>query len=275
MANSKGDGHQVLWITAAVCLFCFTVLFVWTVMQAYRYLSQLKYRCLSVVSFYTCALTIEVARIAMYSNMIAIFNISEGFLSHAYISNFAYVVAIFMKVILGFFQFLSMAELAIRIRQLPSFESKIRTVRWSVFVVNSLAFITMMILAVGFMFYTNPENTTFSEFQNYLRIVGIVTAIFNLTLSIAMTVSYLALRRALKLVSADASVGGNLTMLFFILLLSYLLRTVEALFNGNYDKFFPSFFRRQEYEMILWLCLDTMCIAPCLLLHKRNFKGGK
>ena len=65
--------------------------------------------------------------------------------------------------------------------------------------------------------------------------------------------------------------GGNLTLLFFILLLSYLLRTSEAIFNGKYYKMFPSFYARQFYEMLLWLVLDTMCIVPCLLLHKRNF----
>ncbi len=69
--------------------------------------------------FYILAVVIILSRLLQYANVITIYaanvNTQSSLWEHVYIYDFFYVIAMFTKVILGFFQVQGMAELSYRI----------------------------------------------------------------------------------------------------------------------------------------------------------------
>jgi hypothetical protein len=66
---------------------------------------QRRYKTFSVLIFYILALVIEVSRIIMYVNVIIIISAEKirGHWSDIYFYDSLYVIAMFTKIILGFF----------------------------------------------------------------------------------------------------------------------------------------------------------------------------
>ncbi len=65
-------GERLIVITAIVMIFLYIFIAVWTLVNVKRYLiDQKRYKTFSVLVFYVLALVIELSRMLMYSNVIA------------------------------------------------------------------------------------------------------------------------------------------------------------------------------------------------------------
>ena len=99
--------NRTIWITSAACILLYLVILAWTLINIKKYLiDQKRYKTFSVLIFYVCAVIIELSRILGYVNLITIYatdSMSTGIWNQSYIYNFFYTVALFVKVILGFF----------------------------------------------------------------------------------------------------------------------------------------------------------------------------
>ena len=100
------DNYRIIVITSAACILFYLVFLGWTAANIKRYLiDQRRYKTFSVLIFYVCALIIELCRLLQYTNNITIYATQKitGIWGNTYVYNFCYVIALFVKVILGFF----------------------------------------------------------------------------------------------------------------------------------------------------------------------------
>ena len=117
-----------------------------------------------------------------------------------YIYDFFYVIAMFTKVILGFFQVQGMAELGYRIMNQ---HQKIKYLQVVIAVINISAFICMSLLATDFMFIiraqvksTLPYDPT--PFYEYMSMLGYTSGTYYTLLTIFLVYYYKKLDSALK-----------------------------------------------------------------------------
>ena len=83
--------------------------------------------------------------------------------------------------------------------------------------------------------------------------------------------SFTYLYQALNARECIPGVRKRIQCLFLIFLLSYILRTVYSILDGNYYKWIKSMYARQLIEV--WLCLlwDFPSIGAILYLHHNNY----
>jgi hypothetical protein len=91
----------------------------WTCVNIKVYLvDQRRYKTFSVLVFYIISIVVEISRILMYINVIMLViwgnKINPAF-GYLYVYNVCYVVALFSKIIMGFFQVQSMAEVIVKL----------------------------------------------------------------------------------------------------------------------------------------------------------------
>ena len=121
--DSKGDLSLV--VVSSTLMGCYLMLLAVTLGCLKLYLYKQR-RSTQVFWFYVCAVSIEIARLLQWTNVLSIyaeaFDSARDFWTHAYVFNFCYVVAMFLKLIVGFYQVLDMVDLDIRLSLAPSVE---------------------------------------------------------------------------------------------------------------------------------------------------------
>ena len=86
----------------------YSLVMIWTFINIKLFLwDQKRYTNFPVLVFYICAVTIMTARMVPYFNALTmyadLFENDSLFWSRPYLYNFGYIVALFVKVIMGFF----------------------------------------------------------------------------------------------------------------------------------------------------------------------------
>jgi len=97
---------QAMLITACILISLYLLLLVWTLYNVKVYLwDQKRYKTFSVLIFYILALILESSRMLMYFNVIYMDSSWDNslLLNQYYIYNACYDIALFTKVIMGFF----------------------------------------------------------------------------------------------------------------------------------------------------------------------------
>ena len=96
----------------------------------------------------------------MYTNLLTMYSNDKisGIWSHIFVYDFCYVIALFVKLILGFFQVQAMAELGFRVKNIENFKGKLKMLNVCIGVVNTSAFVLMWWLAIEFMFVIHRGN---------------------------------------------------------------------------------------------------------------------
>lgn len=62
-------------------------------------------------------------------------------------------------------------------------------------------------------------------------------------------------------------VTKQIRQLYFMLITSYIIRTVFLAFSGNFVKIIESSSVRLELEFCFWPLLDCLAIIPILVMH--------
>ena len=98
--------YKIMLVTFYVLAALYFIIMIWTFINMKLYLwDQKRYKTFSVLIFYILALVIEVSRMIMYVNVIIIISAEKfrGHWSNVYFYDSFYVIAMFTKIILGFF----------------------------------------------------------------------------------------------------------------------------------------------------------------------------
>ena len=157
------DSFKTIVITSAACILFYLLFLGWTLVNIKRYLiDQKRYKTFSVLIFYICVVIIEVCRLLQYTNNITMYSTDKitGIWGDVFVYNFTYVIALFVKVILGFFQVLAMAELGYRVRDYDNKETRVKVIRAVVVIINLSAFFVMIWLGIELM-YVSTDVTKF------------------------------------------------------------------------------------------------------------------
>lgn len=198
-----------------------------------------------------------------------------------YLYNFFFVVTLFLKLILGFFQVQSMMELTLRLRQDSG--QRLKRLKHAVWTTNGVLTILMLSFAFYFVYpitykvfkYHNAD-PYMQHFRRFMTILGVTAGTLYSVLTVLMIVAYVLVYKQLQATLAGHNqmqeVSRNITTLFFITLVAYILRTLFLYGQGQYYRFIKSQFLRLELEMTVWSILDFMTIVPNLILHWRNFR---
>ena len=169
---------------------------------------------------------------------------------------------------LGFYQVQNMAELTIRLTEtndVKVLEKKILRLNMVIRTIVILGFVTMVCLASYFMvvlqqlynycyFDASGTQVCTSEFssmtfKNFMIMMGVISGLFYSLLTILMIVSYYYLNRALKKrFQSDEmnQLSKAINILFFVLVLSFTLRTFFLFGEGRYQTFVQQEFWRLQ-----------------------------
>ena len=169
---------------------------------------------------------------------------------------------------LGFYQVQNMAELTIRLTEtndVKVLEKKILRLNMVIRTIVILGFVTMVCLASYFMvvlqqlynycyFDASGTQVCTSEFssmtfKNFMIMMGVISGLFYSLLTILMIVSYYYLNRALKKrFQSDEmnQLSKVINILFFVLVLSFTLRTFFLFGEGRYQTFVQQEFWRLQ-----------------------------
>lgn len=94
-----------------------------------------------------------------------------------------------------------------------------------------------------------------------------------------MTTCYVLLRRTVKktiIVAEEArKIMKSIRLMFGFFVLSYALRTIVLMIQGQTYKIIKSKFARQELELVLWSLFDLLSLLPVLIIHNKNFSLKK
>lgn len=147
----------MLVMTAIVMTILYLGMISWTCVNIKVYLvDQRRYKTFSVLVFYIITIVVEISRILMYINVIMLLiwknKISPAFVD-LYVYNVCYVVALFSKIIMGFFQVQSMAEVIVKLEAKNEARAQIisRIIMASVVFINTTLLICMIVEAIYFV----------------------------------------------------------------------------------------------------------------------------
>ena len=104
--NELNRDLKIMLVTCYTWAALYFGVMIWTLINMKLYLwDQKRYKTFSVLIFYILALVIEVSRMIMYVNLIIIISATnpKGRWSDFYFYDSFYVIAMFTKIILGFF----------------------------------------------------------------------------------------------------------------------------------------------------------------------------
>ena len=104
--NELNRDLKIMLVTCYTWAALYLGVMIWTFINMKLYLwDQKRYKTFSVLIFYILALVIEVSRMIMYVNVIIIISATnpKGHWSDVYFYDSFYVIAMFTKIILGFF----------------------------------------------------------------------------------------------------------------------------------------------------------------------------
>ena len=153
-----------------------------------------------------------------------------------------YVIAMFAKIMMGFYQVESMAIIIIMLQQKNDQTQlkMIKTVRAIVLLINISALVVMIIEAIEFVKALDktyscqrsdpPEILVCMDyFYNYMQILGDISGSYYGVLSVTLIATYAKLNLSLKNQFSEQARGyilSNVRVLFGVLVVSYVLRTI-------------------------------------------------
>lgn len=109
--------------------------------------------------------------------------------------------------------------------------------------------------------------------------LGNVGTVYYVLLTLSLTSCYFFLRRTVKktiiIVEEARKIMKSIRLMFGFFVLSYALRTIVLIIQGQTYKIVKSKFARQELEIILWSLFDLLSILPVLIIHNKNFSLKK
>lgn len=171
-----------------------------------------------------------------------------------------------------------MAELSIRIKQLPKSLCLLKWLKIATYSINTFVFFLMCWLAYRFTLFSSPTKVNKEQFDDFFRRLGWIAGALYTMLSFSIIVTYIYLLKALKKqlsYSQMQEISRNLTCLFLVLVFSYTIRTVILIGQGEWHFIVKQKYIRLEFEFVAWPVLDFMAIIPNLVMHKRNFSENK
>jgi hypothetical protein len=175
--------------------------------------------------------------LAQYANVITIYGPHirykvSHFWREPYLYDFFYVIAMFTKVILGFFQVQGMAELSYRVENQQNSAKKIRYLKLCIGVINISAFVCMVWLAIEFMFVLRVNVATHDPagFYVFMTKLGYTSGTYYTALTVLLVFFYKKLHSILQShlqgQYESTSLYQSIQSYFFLMALGYIVRTL-------------------------------------------------
>jgi hypothetical protein len=111
-------------------------------------------------------------------------------------------------------------------------------------------------------------------FYNFMETLGKLSGSYYGILSLSLVITYVKLNLALKSgFSHEVSdiILKSLNILFGVLVVSYVLRTIFLYLQGTFHTFIKSYDVRFELELLLWPIFDFMCFVPIFIMQRKNY----
>jgi hypothetical protein len=151
----------------------------------------------------------------------------------------------FLMLILGFFQAQSMMELAIRLDDEGHKDTRVRALKCGVNTTNTLCCLLMLGFSAYFVYPITYDRSDYRNedkaFQNFMVVLGVTTGTIYGILTGFMIYAYVRVYRQLQIMIAAkmrvSDISRNVRQLFFVTLVSYVLRTVYLYGQGFYYMF--------------------------------------
>ena len=111
-------------------------------------------------------------------------------------------------------------------------------------------------------------------FEEFMKVLGGVGGFFYALLTLTLILSFIKLNKSMKKRFHNVeliNLSRSINLLFFVLVVSFTLRTFFLLFEGRYQYIVHQEYWRLQLQLILWPFFDFLALCPILVMHHKNF----